>query len=68
MNQQNAVEEKLLRLPAVIERVGFGRSWIYTEMKAGRFPKPVAVGTHRVAWRASEVQAWIGTLPREVSR
>jgi len=33
--------ERLLRLPAVAARLGMSRSWIYDEIAAGRFPRPV---------------------------
>lgn len=36
-----------------------GRSWIYQALQDGKFPKPVRIGSGRVAWVASEVQQWI---------
>ena len=52
--------ESLLRLPAVTARVGYGRSSIYNLIKAGSFPAPVKLaGGGAVAWRASEISAWV---------
>lgn len=52
--------ETLLRLPAVKQGTGYGRSSIYNLIKAGKFPKPVKLaGGGAVAWRSSEIAAWI---------
>lgn len=50
---------RLIRLPDVMSRVGLGRSTIYRWMKEGKFPKPVQLGGHVVAWVEDEVEAWI---------
>lgn len=50
----------LLRRPAVQAATGYGRSAIYSLMKSGRFPQAVKLaGGGAVAWRASEIRAWI---------
>lgn len=50
----------LLRLPAVSDLTGYKRSSIYSLIKQGKFPAPVALaGGGAVAWRAGEVRAWI---------
>jgi prophage regulatory protein len=50
----------LLRLPAVVELVGYKRSTIYNLIKAGKFPKPVNLaGGGAVAWRYADVKGWI---------
>lgn len=51
--------EKLLRRPEVEARTGLSRSTIYDWMKRGEFPQPVKVGTRIVAWRESEITAWL---------
>ncbi len=56
------IDETLLRLPDVIARIGFSRAWIYAAVADGRFPKPLKVGGRAVAWRASDVAAWIDAL------
>lgn len=52
--------EKLLRLPRVEEATALKKSTIYAGMRDGTFPTPVRLaGGRAVAWRESEVQAWI---------
>lgn len=51
--------EKLLRLPAVKDLTGKSTTRIYVDMAAGTFPKPVKVGARAVAWRESELAAWL---------
>ncbi len=53
------MSNRLLRFPAVSERVGLRRSAIYLGIKAGTFPAPVSIGKRAVAWRESDIQAWI---------
>ncbi|MCW5634721.1 MAG: AlpA family transcriptional regulator [Rubrivivax sp.] len=58
--------EQLLRLPAVQQATGYGRSSIYALIKRGAFPQPVKLaGGGAVAWRSSDVQRWIaGQQPK----
>ena len=56
--------DPLMRRPAVQAATGMSRSGLYAAM-ARDFPKPVKLGPQAVAWRQSEVQAWIAT--REVA-
>ncbi len=49
---------ELLRREEVEERFGVSRSWIYCEMRAGRFPEPVRIGKRAVRWRVTELDAW----------
>ncbi|MCM2140979.1 AlpA family transcriptional regulator [Klebsiella pneumoniae] len=50
---------KLIRLPEVIRKTGFGRTWIYELIKAGRFPKQVKISERSIAFIESEIDAWI---------
>ena len=50
---------RLIRLPEVQHRVGLGRSTIYRWMAEGKFPKPVQLGGHSVAWVEDEVEGWV---------
>jgi prophage regulatory protein len=55
--------DTFLRLEAVKQATGLGRSTIYDLMAESppRFPRPVKIGGERakaVAWLASEVSAW----------
>jgi prophage regulatory protein len=50
---------RLIRLKEVQHRVGLGRSTIYRWMSEGRFPKPVQLGGHAVAWSQEDIDDWI---------
>ncbi len=50
--------ERLLPLPEVKSRTGFGSSFIYQLIKEEKFPKPVKIGSAS-RWRESEIQQWI---------
>lgn len=56
--------ETLLRRPAVQAATGLSRSGLYAAMARNDFPKPVQLGPQSVAWRQSEVQAWIASRER----
>jgi predicted DNA-binding transcriptional regulator AlpA len=53
------LHEELLRLPAVIRRVGLQKTAIYEKMRRAEFPKPVAIGVRARAWRSSDIDSWI---------
>ena len=50
---------KILRLPAVLERIQLSRSTIYAMLKRGDFPQPVKLGVRARAWRAEDIENWI---------
>ncbi len=54
-----AGESRMLPLPAVMYRVGVSRTAIYEWMGRGMFPKPVKLGPRRVAWRSTDIEAWL---------
>ena len=51
--------ERLLRIDDVCFMTGLGRSTIYAKVKAGDFPSAVQLHGTSVAWRETEVDAWI---------
>lgn len=65
---------KLLRRPAVEELTGLSRATIYAMMASGDFPRPLRIGAQAVAWRASDIAAWIesrevaGSAPRAAEK
>lgn len=62
---------RLLRLPAVCERTGLGRSRVYRLIQEGFFPAPVQLGVRSVAWPENEIEAWIEErlkAPRRLDR
>lgn len=50
---------QLLKRNEVQEMAKLSRSGLYQYMKNGLFPKPVKIGIRRVAWRESDIKAWI---------
>ena len=52
---------KVLRLPAVLDRVGLGRASIYAYMARGDFPRPIRVGKSAVAWRERDIIEWLSS-------
>lgn len=54
-----SVQERLIRRPEVEARTGLSRSTLYDWMKRGEFPQPVKLGERLVAWRESDVTAWL---------
>jgi len=52
---------RLIRLGAVQERVGMGRTAVYKLIKDGQFPRPVKVGAAS-AWIDVEITRWIEQL------
>jgi prophage regulatory protein len=57
--RHKVLHEELLRLPAVIRRVGLRKTAIYEKIRRAEFPKPVAIGVRARAWRASDINTWI---------
>lgn len=55
--------KRLLKLPAVIEATGLGRSSVYRLVAEGHFPKPLKLSARSVAWREDEIQKWIESRP-----
>lgn len=54
--------EKLLILPNVLGRVTMSRSGWLQGVKDGRYPAPVRLSPRRVAWRESDITAFINGL------
>jgi prophage regulatory protein len=53
--------DRLLRRTEVERLVGLKRSAIYEMVGAVEFPRPVKLSARAVAWRESEVAAWISS-------
>ena len=57
--QAVTTERRLLRLQAVREATGLGRSSLYSLMRRGEFPSPIKLTERTVAWDSAAVAAWI---------
>lgn len=53
------MRKRLLRLPDVIKKTGFKKSWIYQLISEGKFPRQIKLGDRSVAWLESEIDEWI---------
>lgn len=51
--------DRIIRLPEVLEKVGLKKSAVYKLIKDGDFPKQVKLGKHASGWIEADVQAWI---------
>jgi len=50
---------RFLSLREVLDRTSLSKTHTYRLINAGRFPRPVPLGPHRVAFVESEVVAWM---------
>ena len=51
--------QRLITLPRVRERIPLDRTTIWKMVRDDKFPKPVDLGIRRLAWRESDINAWI---------
>jgi prophage regulatory protein len=59
--QPGNYRDRLLRVQEVCFMTGLAKSSIYNAMRAGTFPAAVNLTAYAVAWRESEVDAWIAS-------
>ena len=55
---------QILRLPAVLARVGVSRSTLYLWVSEGRFPASIPLGERSIGWLESDVDEWIDARAR----
>ena len=60
MNKESHTS-RLLRLKHVMELVGLSKTTIYSMQSAGTFPRAVQLTEKSVAWKESEVSAWMAS-------
>lgn len=51
--------DRLLRLPEVLRRTGLSRTTIWRRVGKGTFPAAERISENAVAWRESELLAWM---------
>jgi predicted DNA-binding transcriptional regulator AlpA len=44
--------------------IAFDRSTVFRKRRAGTFPEPLMVSAQSIAWRRSDIEAWLAALPR----
>ena len=64
---QTTVQPHLERLAGVMSRTGMGRSWIYREIAASRFPAPIRIGGAS-RWHSEAIDNWIEDVVRKSER
>jgi prophage regulatory protein len=57
------VQPLLYDLADVADALSISTRGVQRLVQEGSFPKPRAVSARRVAWRVSDVEAWVGALP-----
>lgn len=57
-----AKKSRLVRLPEVLDRVGYKRSRFLDLVRLGVFPRPVKLGARAVAWPESQIDALVDRL------
>ena len=53
---------QFMRRTEIEQALRIGRSTIYGLMAQGKFPKPVRISPRSVAWRTSEIEAYLKKL------
>ena len=53
------MNNKILRLPEIMDLTGLSRSSIYAQIAGGTFPKQISLGARAVGWIESEVHEWV---------
>lgn len=61
-DQQHQTVDFLIPRKTVEKLSGLSRATIYRLIKAGKFPRPLSIGTGSVRWRQSDVTAWQQSL------
>ena len=56
---ENQAQIRAMRLEEVIEKIGVGRTTLYTLIKEGDFPRQVKYGGRASRWLEHEVDAWL---------
>jgi len=64
--QQHQVIDYLITRKTVEKLSGLSRATIYRLIKAGKFPRPLSIGSGAVRWRQSDVVAWQQSLSATV--
>ena len=45
----------------MIEMTGVGKTFIYTHMEKGSFPKQIQIGSRTVVWLEQDIIEWMNT-------
>lgn len=53
--------DRLIRLKELKQIIGYSTTSIWRRCKDGTFPSAVRIGPAAVAWRQSEIEAWMNS-------
>lgn len=53
----------LIRKPVVRARVGLSDVTIWRLVRDGKFPRPIRIGKRAIAWKSTDIEAWINARP-----
>lgn len=59
--------EGFVRQPVVLKVLGIGRSTLWREIHAGRYPKPVKLSPRTSAWRVGDIRSLIASFDEKQS-
>jgi prophage regulatory protein len=59
MTNQTDLSQRVLRMPAVQQKIGLCKASVYNRIKNGSFPRPIPLGGKSVGWLESEIDQWI---------
>ena len=63
-NTENNIK-RFIRVPDVLNRVGFSRTTLYERIKEGNFPDSVNIGPRCVTFVGSEIDEWMDATIRK---
>ena len=58
------MQDRMLNVREVVERVGLVRSTIWKQVRAGTFPAPHELAENKIGWPESAITAWLDSRPR----
>lgn len=61
------MDDRILRLDAVLDRTGLSRATLYRKIGAGTFPVQIKIADRCCGWRESEIAEWIQNPTNYVS-
>ncbi|CAJ4977799.1 AlpA family phage regulatory protein [Burkholderia pseudomallei] len=52
----------IMRMPALLARIGLSESEVRRRIKSGTFPQPVKLGPRAIGFVVADVEAWLDSL------
>lgn len=57
------VDMKILRLAAVLEKLGISKATVYRWIESEGFPAPLRLGPRAVGWSEASIEKWLTSRP-----